>query len=183
MYSSGVRSPSCYNSTVVLVLKSPRSTHNINITPIGSLYIYFLDSKVKKYVFHNSLIYNSRNIHSQINSWNYYVIISLPWLLSPTFPWMLHCCERTKRPYFDLSQVTQETLWHLLFWVSQVTLCQFVLSKTRNLMTFVILTILVNILDTNETNICAQKSPYEIMCDTGTPREDRIRDEFCLKYI
>ena len=64
-----------------------RSTHNINITPIGSLYIYFLDSDVKKYVFHNSLIYNSRNIHSQINSWIYYVTISFPWFSNLKLNW------------------------------------------------------------------------------------------------
>ena len=94
---------------------------DINITPKGSFYIHFLDSKVNKYVFHIHFIYNSRNIHSQINSWNYYVIISLPWLLSPTFPWMLH--------YGNVA----------LLWEDQVTLFWFVSSNTRDLMTSLVL--------------------------------------------
>ena len=115
----------CYCQTVVLVCSNPRDllrwTRDINITPKGSFYIYFLDSKVKKYVFHIYFIYNSRNIHSQINSWNYYVIISLPWLLSPAFPWMLH--------YGNVA----------LLWEDQETLFWFVSSNTRDLMTSLVL--------------------------------------------
>ena len=94
---------------------------DINITPIGRFYINFLDSKENKYVFHIHFIYNSRNIHSQINSWNYYVIISLPWLLSPAFPWMLH--------YGNVA----------LLWEDQETLFWFVSSNTRDLMTSLVL--------------------------------------------
>ena len=129
---------------------------DINIAPIGKFYINFLDSKENKYVFHIHFIYNSRNIHSQINSWIYYVTISFSWFSTLKLNWTewngyFFWLSASVETLFWSVSITQETLWNLLLWVSCVTLCQFVLSKTRNLMTFVILTILVNILDTNES--------------------------------
>ena len=110
---------------------------DINITPIGRFYIYFLDSKAKKYVFHIYFIYNSRNIHSQINSWNYYATIFSPMAVAlwecriavrgPS-DLILICLKQHKRPYdiscfewirwhfVNLSWVKQETLCHLLYW-------------------------------------------------------------------